>query len=274
MWCAGVRERQRHASNLARPSRKAAAPPCDGCRTYGAAERRVREPADRRRRGGRARARRRTRGRRRSRPASAAGSSAGAPGRCGCVGTRFQSSTASASPSSASTRWTIVAVASAGPGAAELPLRGQRDAADARAAVAGRLGDEQERRVAGAPRGRREPLAAERGPLAVAVEVVGRADAGTREPLDERGRPHRAHSDRRRPGRDRGRAAGSPSSSAPRGGRSSSRTTTSTSARETAAIVGGAIAAAAARGVAVRFVYNVDHRNPIPVPPPPEPDGS
>jgi phosphatidylserine/phosphatidylglycerophosphate/cardiolipin synthase-like enzyme len=27
------------------------------------------------------------------------------------------------------------------------------------------------------------------------------------------------------------------------------------------------------RGVAVRFLYNIDHRNPIPVPPPPEPDG-
>ena len=41
---------------------------------------------------------------------------------------------------------------------------------------------------------------------------------------------------------------------------------------ETAAIVGGAIRATAARGVAVRILYNVDHRNPIPVPPPPEPD--
>jgi phosphatidylserine/phosphatidylglycerophosphate/cardiolipin synthase-like enzyme len=41
---------------------------------------------------------------------------------------------------------------------------------------------------------------------------------------------------------------------------------------ETASVVGGAIRDAAARGVAVRFVYNVDHRNPIPVPPPPEPD--
>src|SRR5437899_12635980 len=41
---------------------------------------------------------------------------------------------------------------------------------------------------------------------------------------------------------------------------------------ETAAVVGDAIKAAAARGVAVRFVYNVDHRLPIPVPPPPEPD--
>src|SRR5215208_367912 len=43
-------------------------------------------------------------------------------------------------------------------------------------------------------------------------------------------------------------------------------------APETAATVGRAITDAAARGVAVRFVYNVDHRNPIPVPPPPEPD--
>jgi phosphatidylserine/phosphatidylglycerophosphate/cardiolipin synthase-like enzyme len=41
---------------------------------------------------------------------------------------------------------------------------------------------------------------------------------------------------------------------------------------DTAAVVGGAIRKAADRGVAVRFLYNVDHRNPIPVPPPPEPD--
>jgi phosphatidylserine/phosphatidylglycerophosphate/cardiolipin synthase-like enzyme len=43
-------------------------------------------------------------------------------------------------------------------------------------------------------------------------------------------------------------------------------------APDTAAVVGGAIRRAAGRGVAVRFLYNVDHRNPIPVPPPPEPD--
>ena len=41
---------------------------------------------------------------------------------------------------------------------------------------------------------------------------------------------------------------------------------------ETAAVVGGAIAEASERGVAVRMIFNVDHRNPIPVPPPPEPD--
>jgi phosphatidylserine/phosphatidylglycerophosphate/cardiolipin synthase-like enzyme len=42
---------------------------------------------------------------------------------------------------------------------------------------------------------------------------------------------------------------------------------------EPAAVVAEAIQAAARRGVAVRFIYNLDHRNPIPVPPPPEPDG-
>jgi phosphatidylserine/phosphatidylglycerophosphate/cardiolipin synthase-like enzyme len=42
---------------------------------------------------------------------------------------------------------------------------------------------------------------------------------------------------------------------------------------EPAEVVGTAIRAAARRGVAVRFIYNLDHRNPIPVPPPPEPDG-
>lgn len=41
---------------------------------------------------------------------------------------------------------------------------------------------------------------------------------------------------------------------------------------ETAKIVGDAIRRAHARGVRIRFVYNVDHANPIPVPPPPEPD--
>jgi phosphatidylserine/phosphatidylglycerophosphate/cardiolipin synthase-like enzyme len=41
---------------------------------------------------------------------------------------------------------------------------------------------------------------------------------------------------------------------------------------ETAAVVGAAIRETAARGVAVRILYNVDFRNPIPVPPPPEPD--
>ena len=41
---------------------------------------------------------------------------------------------------------------------------------------------------------------------------------------------------------------------------------------DTAQVVGDAIRRAAARGVRIRFTYNVDHANPIPVPPPPEPD--
>src|SRR5690242_1443042 len=41
---------------------------------------------------------------------------------------------------------------------------------------------------------------------------------------------------------------------------------------ETAAIVGDAIRRAHDRGVRIRLVYNVDHRNPIPVPPPCSPD--
>jgi phosphatidylserine/phosphatidylglycerophosphate/cardiolipin synthase-like enzyme len=41
---------------------------------------------------------------------------------------------------------------------------------------------------------------------------------------------------------------------------------------ETATIVGDAIRRAHARGVHVRFIFNVDYANPIPVPPPPEPD--
>lgn len=41
---------------------------------------------------------------------------------------------------------------------------------------------------------------------------------------------------------------------------------------ETKTIVGDAIRRAADRAVGIRFVFNVDHANPIPVPPPPEPD--
>jgi phosphatidylserine/phosphatidylglycerophosphate/cardiolipin synthase-like enzyme len=40
----------------------------------------------------------------------------------------------------------------------------------------------------------------------------------------------------------------------------------------TAAIVGDAFRRAAARGVKIRFLYNVDSGMPVPVPPPPEPD--
>lgn len=43
---------------------------------------------------------------------------------------------------------------------------------------------------------------------------------------------------------------------------------------ETRAIVAAAIERAAARGVRIRFAYNVDHDLPVPVPPPPEPDAA
>ena len=102
---------QRHAASVARNSD---APPWDGWRTYGApSARSARRPTASTRRPS---ATRSTNG-------SPAAISAAVgrrfddetPGRCGCVGTRFQSSTSSAIPSSASVRCTIVALSSAGP---------------------------------------------------------------------------------------------------------------------------------------------------------------
>ena len=99
------------SSVSARPARKAAAPPCDGWRTYGPPSRACasrpiattrRPAASSRRNGPTARSRLRVGGR----------FDSAVPG---CVGTRFQSRTPSSSPSSASVRCTIVAVASAGP---------------------------------------------------------------------------------------------------------------------------------------------------------------
>ena len=102
---------QSHAASVARNSD---APPWDGWRTYGApSARSARRPTASTRRPS---ATRSTNG-------SPAAISAAVgrrfddetPGRCGCVGTRFQSSTSSAIPSSASVRCTIVALSSAGP---------------------------------------------------------------------------------------------------------------------------------------------------------------
>ena len=98
------------ARSAARRTR--AAPPWDGCRTYVAAERGVRDPAD----GDDPPAD----GELVARTPRPAATSAGVGRRFdvsvpGWVGTTFQSRTSSATPSSASTRWTIVAVASAGP---------------------------------------------------------------------------------------------------------------------------------------------------------------
>ena len=91
-----------------------AAPPCEGWRTYGAPVTCCASRPTAIRRRPRATP---------SRKGEEASTSArvgrrfvyGRSGSCGCVGTTFQSRTSSSSPSSASTRWTIVALASAGP---------------------------------------------------------------------------------------------------------------------------------------------------------------
>ena len=74
----------------------------------------------------------------------------------GCVGTTFQSSTSSSTPSPASTRWTIVALASAGPEPVSWRSDVNANPADARAAVAGRLADEDDPRVGARRRDSRE----------------------------------------------------------------------------------------------------------------------
>ena len=128
-----VRRRPIVANARRKPASKAAAPPWDGWRTYGASRA--------------AAARRPTAITVRpsvssSRNGTAATTSPLVGRRFdvslpGCVGTTFHSSTSSATPSFARTRWTIVAVASGRPGARQLALRRERDSADARAAVAG-----------------------------------------------------------------------------------------------------------------------------------------
>ena len=102
---------QRHAASVARNS---AAPPWDGWRTYGApSARSARRPTARTRRPS-------ATGSTNGRPAAISAAvgrrfDPETPGRCGCVGTRFQSNTSSAMPNSSSVRWTIVALSSAGP---------------------------------------------------------------------------------------------------------------------------------------------------------------
>ena len=74
--------------------------------------------------------------------------------------------------------------------ATELPLGGERDAGDARTAVAGRLPDEQQARSAARLEVRAQAPAAELGAVTVPVEVVRRPDLGGRKPADE---PFRLH---------------------------------------------------------------------------------
>ena len=78
------------------------------------------------------------------RAASACGSTVAVPG---CVGTTFHRSTASLEAELVEHAVDDRRRRLAGRLSRELPLGGERDAGDARAAVAGRLADEQQRRV-------------------------------------------------------------------------------------------------------------------------------
>jgi hypothetical protein len=73
-----------------------------------------------------------------------------------------------------------------GPAAGQLALRRERDPRDAGAAVAGRLSDEQDRRVGVRVEVLDQPRAPKLRPSSLAVEVVGLADLGGCETVDER----------------------------------------------------------------------------------------
>lgn len=177
----------------------------------------------------------------------------------GCVGTTFQSRTSSATPSSSSTRCTIVAVASAGPA----PVSWRSD-------VNGMPETRVPRYPGAARRGRREALAPERGARAGAVEVRGLADPGSGEPsMSERIEIHTLTDG----GQRQGEVAELVASFLDAAAHSLDVAHYDFAlGAENARIVGDAIRRAHDRGVRIRFVYNVDHANPIPVPPPPEPD--
>ena len=101
-----------NASVRRSPSANASAPPCDGCRTYGASSAVGGDAADGDRRGGRVSAPRGTGGQRRSRRASVGGSTPPSPD---ASARRSRAGRPPRRPSAASTRCTIVALASAGP---------------------------------------------------------------------------------------------------------------------------------------------------------------
>ena len=130
-----------YPSAAASPARNAAAPPREGWRTYGPPMRAcailpiaiARRPSESSARNG-----------------ALASISARVGGRFelsvpGCVGTTFQRRTSLSIPSSAEHRVDDGRGRLGRTGAGELALRGQGDARDARPAIAGRLGDEQER---------------------------------------------------------------------------------------------------------------------------------
>ena len=79
-------------------------------------------------------------------------------------------------------------------GPRQLPLGSEGDAGNARSAVAGRLADEEDRRVGVCLEIGRKPRAPQRGVRSLPVEVRCLPDAGSRKPVDERA--HRdPHSD-------------------------------------------------------------------------------
>ena len=132
-----------YPSAAASPARNAAAPPCEGWRTYGPPMRAcatlpiaiTRRPSESSARNG-----------------ALASISTRVGGRFelsvpGCVGTTFQRRTSLSIPSSCEHRVDDRRGRLGRPGAGELALRGQRNARDARPAIAGRLGDEEEPRV-------------------------------------------------------------------------------------------------------------------------------
>src|SRR3954454_2299717 len=71
-------------------------------------------------------------------------------------------------------------------GARQLALRGEREPRDARAAVPGRLADEQQARLPPRFEVRRQPPSEDTGAGSLAVEVEGAADLGAPELGDER----------------------------------------------------------------------------------------
>ena len=257
-------EQRRHVRTLTRPSRNAAAPPCDGWRTPGPPSARSADrPTGTTRRPRRSRARNGS-------PAAisarvGAPVRAGSPGRADASGRGSRAARLPRARARASMRWTIVAVASAGPVPRELALGGERHAAHTRAAIAGaprrRAGASRRARVEVRARaGRRRARPARRRGRSCTSRRSGPGDL-----LDERRHPHRAHSDRRRPERrptSRGWIAEFVGGARHR--LDLAHYDFHLPVPEAAAIVGGAISDAAARGVAVRFVYDVVHREPDP----------
>ena len=181
----------------------------------------------------------------------------------GCVGTTFQRSTCVGEPELGEHAVHDRGRRLGRPGPGQLALRGERDARNARAAVA-----RAPRRPAGTARRLAssryagEPLAALRGARSVPVEVEGPPDSGGRDPVDERTHLH-PYSDRRRPAaagdRARGRRLPRRRASTPRPRAVRLRPRARDGARRRRRDP-----PCAGRGVQIRLAYNVDHRSRSP----------